>query len=52
MPVGFDRDGAVAELFQVAACPTFAYVYPGGTLQSSASANLPSGRSATMCANF
>ena len=35
MPVGFDRDGAVAELFQVAACPTFAYVYPGGTLQSS-----------------
>jgi thiol-disulfide isomerase/thioredoxin len=35
MPVGFDRDGAVAALFQVAACPTFAYVYPGGTLQSS-----------------
>ena len=35
MPVGFDRDGAVAELFQIAACPTFAYVYPGGTLQSS-----------------
>jgi hypothetical protein len=35
MPVGFDRDGAVAALFEVAACPTFAYVYPGGTLQSS-----------------
>src|SRR6185437_8355980 len=35
MPVGFDRDGAVAALFQLAACPTFAYVYPGGTLQSS-----------------
>ncbi|HVW48696.1 MAG TPA: hypothetical protein VHA76_16690 [Solirubrobacterales bacterium] len=35
MPVGFDRDGAVAALFQVAVCPTFAYVYPGGTLQSS-----------------
>jgi hypothetical protein len=35
MPVGFDRDGAVAALFEVAACPTFAYVYPGGTLQAS-----------------
>jgi hypothetical protein len=35
MPVGFDRDGAVAALFQVAGCPTFAYVYPGGTLESS-----------------
>ncbi|HEX3736458.1 MAG TPA: hypothetical protein VHV53_02860 [Solirubrobacterales bacterium] len=34
MPVGFDRDGAVAALFKLAACPTFAYVYPGGTLQS------------------
>ena len=32
MPVGFDRDGAVAGLFRIAACPTFAYVYPGGTL--------------------
>jgi thiol-disulfide isomerase/thioredoxin len=35
MPVGVDEDGAVAALFQLAACPTFAYVYPGGTLQSS-----------------
>lgn len=34
MPVGFDRDGAVAALFRVAVCPTFAYAYPGGTLQS------------------
>jgi hypothetical protein len=34
MPVGFDRDGAVAALFKLAACPTFAYAYPGGTLQS------------------
>lgn len=33
MPVGFDRDGAVAALYRVAACPTFAYAYPGGTLQ-------------------
>jgi len=33
MPVGYDRDGAVAGLYRVALCPTFAYVYPGGTLQ-------------------
>jgi hypothetical protein len=34
MPVGFDRDGAVAALYRVGGCPTFAYVFPGGTLQS------------------
>jgi hypothetical protein len=34
MPVGFDRDGAVAALYRIALCPTFAYAYPGGTLQS------------------
>ncbi len=34
MPVGYDRDGAVGSLYRVAVCPTFAYVYPGGTLQS------------------
>ena len=34
MPVGYDRDGAVAGLYRVGGCPTFAYVYPGGTLQS------------------
>lgn len=33
MPVGYDRDGAVASLYGVGLCPTFAYVYPGGTLQ-------------------
>jgi hypothetical protein len=33
MPVGFDRDGAVASLYRVGGCPTFAYAYPGGTLQ-------------------
>ncbi len=33
MPVGFDRDGAVASLYGVGGCPTFAYAYPGGTLQ-------------------
>lgn len=33
MPVGYDRDGAVAGLYRIGGCPTFAYVYPGGTLQ-------------------
>jgi hypothetical protein len=34
MPVGYDRDGAVGSLYRVGGCPTFAYVYPGGTLQT------------------
>jgi hypothetical protein len=34
MPVGYDRDGAVGSLYRVGGCPTFAYVYPGGTLQA------------------
>ncbi len=34
MPVGFDRDGAVAALYRIGGCPTFAYAYPGGTLES------------------
>jgi AhpC/TSA family len=33
MPVGYDQDGAVASLYRVGGCPTFAYVYPGGVLQ-------------------
>jgi hypothetical protein len=32
MPVGYDHDGAVGALYGVGGCPTFAYVYPGGTL--------------------
>jgi AhpC/TSA family len=32
MPVGYDRDGAVARLYRVGLCPTIAYAYPGGTL--------------------
>jgi hypothetical protein len=33
MPVGYDRDGAVAGVYRIGLCPTFAYAYPGGTLQ-------------------
>jgi hypothetical protein len=40
MPVGYDRDGAVASLFKVGGCPTFAYVYPGGTLATASSGEL------------
>ncbi|HEU4706784.1 MAG TPA: TlpA disulfide reductase family protein [Solirubrobacterales bacterium] len=40
MPVGYDRDGAVGGLYGVGGCPTFAYVYPGGTLQSASIGDL------------
>lgn len=32
VPVGWDRDGAVSNLYQVGGCPTVAYAYPGGLL--------------------
>jgi hypothetical protein len=40
LPVGYDRDGAVATLYGVGGCPTFAYVYPGGTLESASIGDL------------
>jgi thiol-disulfide isomerase/thioredoxin len=40
MPVGYDRDGAVASLYRVGGCPTFAYAYPGGTLQDGSAGEL------------
>jgi len=43
MPVGYDRDGAVASLYRVGGCPTFAYVYPGGVLESAGIGNLDAG---------
>jgi hypothetical protein len=30
IPVGWDRDGAVSDLYRVGGCPTIAFVYPGG----------------------
>jgi AhpC/TSA family len=44
MPVGYDRDGAVAGLYRVGLCPTFAYVYPGGTLQEASIGELSAHR--------
>jgi thiol-disulfide isomerase/thioredoxin len=32
VPVGYDRDGAVSDLYLVGACPTVAFAYPGGIL--------------------
>jgi hypothetical protein len=43
MPVGYDRDGAVASLYRIGGCPTFAYVYPGGTLESATIGKLSGG---------
>jgi hypothetical protein len=43
MPVGYDRDGAVASLYRVGGCPTFAYAYPGGFLHSASIGNLTEG---------
>ncbi|MET0306913.1 MAG: hypothetical protein ABW196_11905 [Solirubrobacterales bacterium] len=43
MPVGYDRDGAVASLYRVGGCPTFAYAYPGGTLESASIGELTVG---------
>lgn len=40
MPVGYDRDGAVASLYRVGICPTFAYAFPGGTLQAASISEL------------
>jgi hypothetical protein len=40
LPLGYDRDGAVASLYKVGGCPTFAYAYPGGTLESASGGEL------------
>ena len=33
MPVGYDRDGAVSNIYRVGGCPTFVFAYPGGILE-------------------
>jgi hypothetical protein len=47
LPLGYDRDGAVASLYKVGGCPTFAYVYPGGTLESASIGDLTETQLAT-----
>lgn len=34
VPVGWDRDGAVSNIYRVGLCPTVALAYPGGILHS------------------
>lgn len=34
VPVGWDRDGAVSNIYRVGVCPTVAYAYPGGILHA------------------
>lgn len=34
VPVGYDRDGAVSNIYRVGGCPTFAYVERGGVLKN------------------
>lgn len=36
IPIGFDRDGALAALYKVASCPQVSFAYPGGVVQSKA----------------
>jgi hypothetical protein len=36
LPVGIDRDGALAALYKVASCPQVTFAYPGGVAQSRA----------------
>jgi AhpC/TSA family len=33
-PVGYDRDGLVANLYGVSVCPTITFAYPGGVVQT------------------
>ncbi len=52
MPVGYDRDGAVAGLYRVGGCPTFAYAYPGGTLRSAGIGDLTAAQLSTRVARL
>src|ERR687897_954132 len=36
IPVGYDADGAVSNLYRVGGCPTVAFLYPGGILRGAA----------------
>jgi len=42
LPIGEDRDGALAALYKVASCPQVTFAYPGGLVQSRALLSRPS----------
>ncbi len=41
IPIGFDRDGALAALYKLASCPQVSFAYPGGEVQSPALLSAP-----------
>jgi len=34
VPAGYDRDGAVSNIYRVGGCPTFIYVRKGGVMKN------------------
>ena len=42
IPIGFDRDGALAAIYKLASCPQVSFAYPGGVVQSRAVLQRPS----------
>ncbi|HST56460.1 MAG TPA: hypothetical protein VLJ42_11295 [Solirubrobacteraceae bacterium] len=36
LPIGFDRDGALAARYKISSCPQLTFAYPGGVVQSKA----------------
>jgi hypothetical protein len=42
IPIGIDRDGALAALYRDASCPQLTFAYPGGVVQSRALLTRPS----------
>jgi hypothetical protein len=50
LPVGWDRDGAVSNLYRVGGCPTVAFAYPGGIF-AGAKAGVDNLTSARLAAN-
>lgn len=43
MPVGYDHDGAVSNIYRVGGCPTFVFAYPGGILEGAGIGEFGSG---------
>ncbi len=41
-PIGYDRDGVLADLYRVSSCPQVTFAYPGGIVQQKALLTRPS----------